>query len=88
MPRFSLKDLLLATTLIAIGAGAESFIIRSDAFRGSEYSRLGVLMLFGYCGAACLGAGLLLPFKRPLIGIVLGMAMQSLIIAILVRTLK
>jgi hypothetical protein len=89
MPRFTVKDLLIATTLIAIGAGAESFLIRSpDTFRGSEYGGTGILMLFGYCGAACIGAGLLLPFKRPLIGIVIGMVMQSLFIAVLLRTLK
>jgi hypothetical protein len=90
MPRFTLKELLLATTLIAIGVGVESFLIRSpNAYRGSGEIRSAILMLIGYCGGACIGAGLLLPFQRPLIGIVIGIAMQSfLIAAIVIRALK
>jgi hypothetical protein len=90
MPRFSIKDLLLATTLIAVGVGAESFLIRSpNAYRGSGEIRSAILMLFGYCGGACIGAGLLLPFKRPLFGLAIGFAMQSfLIAAILIFTLR
>ena len=81
MPRFTVKDMLLAITLIAVGAGVQSFLVRNpDALRGPG-DIAALLMLLGYCGGACIGAGLLLPFKRALKGAVIGIAVQSLFIA-------
>ena len=79
MPRFTIKDLLIATALIAIGAGALAFLFRGGEglFAAGLGSEAAVLVLW-IGGGACIGAGLLTPFKRPLVGAVIGMVIQTI----------
>ena len=81
MPRFTIKDLLLATTLIAIGAGMLALVLRGNAWlwpRGG----LAVITVFSLWlgGGGCIGAGLLTPFKHPWIGAALGLLIQGLLL--------
>jgi hypothetical protein len=81
MRRFSLKRLFASLTLAGIGLA----IIGSLATR--EYNLPPSLVdvayaLFWISGGMILGAGLLLPFNRPVLGMILGFAMQFLLLAI------
>jgi hypothetical protein len=79
MPRFSIKDLLLATTLIAIGAGLIYWAYSHPTM--SRYSDAPNWPLFlGWMGGgAFIGAGVFTPFKKPWIGALVGLAVQILI---------
>ncbi len=79
MRRFSLRRLFSSLTLAGIGLA----IIGSLATR--EYDLSPSLVDVAYAlswigGGMILGAGLLLPFKRPVLGMVLGFAVQILIL--------
>jgi hypothetical protein len=79
MRRFSLRRLFASLTLAAIGLA----IIGSLATR--EYDLTPSLAdtsaaLAWLCGGMILGAGVLLPFRRPFMGMVLGFAVQFLIL--------
>jgi hypothetical protein len=80
MPRFTVKDLLIVTTLIAIGAGALAFVFQN----GEEIKRAygaAVFAGFWFSGGAFIGAGLFLPFKRPWTGAIAGVVFQFLLSA-------
>ena len=69
MPTFSLKDLLLATTLISIGLSVWYllFAYRPGARNHEEYE-IFIARAIAFNGIALIGAGLLAPFKRTWIG--------------------
>jgi hypothetical protein len=76
MPRFSLKDLLIGTALLAAGDTAICGIGRlpNDMSLGSGYQAI-TLLWFG--GGTLIGAGLFIPFKRPWLGAALGLLAQA-----------
>jgi hypothetical protein len=81
MPRFTIKDLLVATTLIAVGAGALAFLFRNDEEIFHRSGMSGVL-LWWLGGGACIGAGVFTPFKRPWTGVLAAFMIQALIFAV------
>jgi hypothetical protein len=80
MPRFSMKTLLVAMTLIAIGIVMVVAVPRSE--------RLGLplsicfIMWFG--GGGLIGAGLFVPSKRLWSGSVFGIAVMGIVFCLLV----
>jgi hypothetical protein len=62
-PRFSTRDLLLSTALIALGMGILAVVVRMP---NKEWS------VFTLVGFPLIGTGMFLPFKRPWLGWVLG----------------
>jgi len=60
IPRFTLRDMFLATTLIAIGVGTAVFALRTLIPSPAFFE--GVMVLCG-CGAT-IGAGVFTPFHR------------------------
>jgi hypothetical protein len=74
MPKFTVKDLLIATTLIAVGVGAIALV--------HHYGRtmpIGYLRWAGFAaegGIVLIGAGLFLPFKRPWTGALVALILQ------------
>jgi hypothetical protein len=82
MPRFTIRDLLFATALIAIGLSMLTFLFRSweGLFEGESGAPAGLLLWFG--GGGCIGAGLLTPFKRPWTGVIAAFFAQILVAVI------
>jgi hypothetical protein len=79
MPRFTVKDLLIAIALIAVGAGALAFLLRGrEGFFGGGLGSEAAVLVLWIGGGASIGAGLLTPFKRPLVGAVIGMVIQTI----------
>jgi hypothetical protein len=80
MPRFTVKDLLIATTLIAVGAGMLAFVFQN----GEEIKRgygAGVFAVLWFGGGAFVGAGIFTPFKRPWMGAIIGVMIQFVLSA-------
>jgi hypothetical protein len=69
MPRFSIKDLLWSTTLIAAGFGV--FVITVRAARGEPN------WILWHGSGALAGAGILFPFRHPWIGAVFGAVLMD-----------
>jgi hypothetical protein len=69
--QYGLGKLLISTAIVAVGF---ALIVQRVEFP------LGVLMVF--CGAAIAGSGLLMPFRRPILGASLGIAAMLLIIVV------
>lgn len=67
--RFSIRDLLVATALIAVGMAGLAYI-----FGGPETGPFPIWLWF--FSGACIGAGALTPFKRPIVGAVCGLVIQ------------
>ena len=61
MPRFSIKDLMLAMLLVSLGLATEIAI-----FSGHLPGPIGLLAYF--CGLAMIGAGLFAPFHKKVLG--------------------
>jgi hypothetical protein len=81
MPRFTIKDLLLTTTLIAVGVGMFAFLFqRGDAINRVGAGAAALLLWFG--GSAFLGAGVFAPFKRPWRGAIVAVVLQALVLAV------
>ncbi len=76
MPRFKVKEMLLATTFIAIGTGLLAFQFQNA---NEIFNRNSILLLWFGGGGACIGAGLFTPFKRPWIGAYVGFLLQLLL---------
>ena len=76
MPRFSIKDLMLATTMVSVGL---AMILTGQRCRNNDYlgalspaaPALVILFLWEF-GCIALGAGFFYPFKRVDIGLRLG----------------
>jgi hypothetical protein len=75
MPKFSLMRLLSSVTAICIGIGCIDWLFRTDPTN----AWLCVPLYFG--GGAMIGAGILTPFKRPILGAVLVVAVQLVTMA-------
>lgn len=72
MSRFSIKDLLVATALIAAGLGGLAYLAGYEDWSSWQ------LALWLATGPV-IGCGLLFPFRRPWLGLALGVVMQSLV---------
>jgi hypothetical protein len=72
MPRFSIKRLLFAMTLIAVGMGLIYFAYHHPNLDGTE-----TLQLAGgfFGGTALIGAGILAPFRRPWTGAIVAVVL-------------
>jgi hypothetical protein len=83
MPRFKVKDLLIATALIAIGLGMWALLFRSweGLFDEGMGGVLDILLLW-FGGGACIGAGLFTPFKRPWTGVI-GAFFAQILVAVI-----
>jgi hypothetical protein len=68
MPRFGLKDLVFATALIAAGL-ATICVLFATKPPGAIWPKLGVPFVVG---SALIGGGVFIPFKKLLIGALLG----------------
>jgi hypothetical protein len=73
MPRFTLKIMFASMALIATGIAILEY--RGWLPVGGRVSELFLLVLWLAAGAF-IGAGILLPFKRPFIGVLLGIIVQ------------
>jgi hypothetical protein len=85
VPKFSIKDLLIATTLIALGLGAVLFAFNDDDTNGS-YLYYVVMSSLILIGVALVGAGIAFPFKmlrRKTIGMLLGILVLCVLYALL-----
>ena len=83
MPRFTVRDLLIATTLVAIGAGALGLMYRIwEALAEAGFVTVPILLLLWFGGGAFIGAGLFTPFKRPWTGVICGLVIQILLFAV------
>lgn len=83
MPKFSIKDLLIATGLISLGLVLGQYFpigyVQHALFHASDGSLQDVSEAVHLCwpiAGALIGAGLLFPFKRPGLGVLLGLASQ------------
>jgi hypothetical protein len=74
MPRFTIRDLLIATTLIAVGAGPLGFVHYYGRAMPLEYLRWAGLAV--EVGIILIGVGLFLPFKRPWTGALVALIFQ------------
>jgi hypothetical protein len=82
MPRYSTKELLLSTTLIACGVGILAFMLKGAPYIDPDTTTL-FLTLSAWCvGGALIGAGLLVPFHRPRLGAVLGLFFQFVLMIV------
>jgi hypothetical protein len=78
MPRFSIKDLFIATTLVAVGVGALCVL-----FSREETPVIpGLILFFG--GSALIGAGIFMPFKWRWVGAGIGVLFAAIILAVVV----
>jgi hypothetical protein len=74
MPRFSLKHLLAAMTLIGVGGSMIGFLFQIPQNGPFPNAFLVVASWLG--GGALIGAGLGIPTRRPLLGALLGFVLQ------------
>jgi hypothetical protein len=76
MPQFSLKRLLVGTMAIAVGLAMFSWmyqIIQTDR----DFVRFRTVIAFWVTGGTVICAGVLVPFKRGIIGALFGFIVQS-----------
>ena len=74
MPRFSIRSLLIATTLIAVGLGMICYAEQHHDSPDSES-----LALFAFFGGGCaIGAGIMAPFNRSLTGAIVTVLLMLL----------
>jgi hypothetical protein len=82
MPRYSTKELLVSTTLIACGLAILAFMLRGAPYIDPETSTV-ILTLSAWCvGGALIGAGLFVPFHRPHVGAFLGLVVQLVLMIV------
>jgi hypothetical protein len=75
MPRFTVKDLLISTSLIAVSFSC--FALLSAISHNDSTAVLALLLWFS--SGAFLGAGLVTPFRHPLVGGLVGFVLAALI---------
>lgn len=78
MPKFSIKDLLISTLLISLGAAMLSVMIRQEYF--SRIDREPIFFLMWFSVGPLLGAGVLKLFHHAWLGACLGLAVELLMI--------
>jgi hypothetical protein len=83
MPRFTLKDLLIATALISARLSTLYCIFALDW--ESPQLRHSPPKVPWLLGGAMIGAGALTPFRRPGLGVILVFAVQGVILLIVRR---
>lgn len=79
LPRFSLKRMLLSTTLIAVGLVAICLLFRAPQ-RFNEATEV----LLWFLGGALVGAGIFAPFDKARNGALVGLAVQGMIYGVIV----
>jgi hypothetical protein len=85
VPKFTIKELLIGTSLIASGIAMTCFtfrwlnVVKSTTAPPPMFAQLACWFL----GPALLGAGILYPFKRPGLGAVAGMLIQASVIYVI-----
>lgn len=62
MPKFSIKDLLIATAVIAVGLGIAMSVF---TFEGQYHGRTYIPISLWLAGGTLVGIGLAWPFQRP-----------------------
>jgi hypothetical protein len=81
MPRFSVKDLLFGSTLIAVGVG---MIVCAYRFTPQSVDSIRQISSWPFlcwvCGGGAIGAGIMTPLKRPWEGAGLGIALMTALI--------
>jgi hypothetical protein len=79
MPMFSIKDLLIATLLISLGAGMLWTAFNPPGYMGNEAHTATIVLLY-FAGGIIAGAGVLKPFRRAGLGAALGFVVQLVIL--------
>jgi hypothetical protein len=82
MPRFPIIDLLIATTLIAIGIGMLWFLYHNRAALSAGRGPFWEIFLFWFGGGVFVGAGVFTPFKRQWIGAFVAVGVQFLLVLV------
>lgn len=83
MPRYSLKAFLIATILIAIGVALLSKVIMFPRNAPVEWWYVYAAALAWFGGGMLIGAGLLAPFKKIWLGVLIGLAVMAVITGLL-----
>jgi hypothetical protein len=88
LPRFSVNDLLRCTTLVGLGLGA-ILLTFSPMLNHERWGDLAGMLRGWLClgGSAAIGAGALIPFKKPWLGAALGLTVLLVICLYLIRNL-
>jgi hypothetical protein len=76
MPRVTIKDMLITTTLIAVGISMMWTQVPID-LDGTIDLRLAMRVAVWFFGGALIGAGVATPFKRPFMGAIVMIAIQA-----------
>jgi len=79
VPRFSLKRLLVAFTLVAVGIWMVWVVPQYERQGG----KLALCAMLWFGGGALVGVGLLAPFRRPWFGGVFGVAAVGLLFCLI-----
>ena len=80
VPRFSIKDLMLSTLLVAVGLTVEIVLFRFLPRTSEEF----LLAYFILCsGLATIGAGLFAPFRKKKVGAAVGFVIGVVFLATL-----
>ena len=79
MPRFTVKRILASMTVVAVGVSLVGYVYRSSPLAETE---IGFYVAVASLGFALVGCGALIPFNRPILGVLLGLLVM---IALLFR---
>ena len=79
-PQFSLKRLFTTVTLLAAGLAVLSQIFRTDMIDDKSAR----VLYFWVGGGMLMGAGFLTPFRKTLLGAVLGLIIQVLLLILFI----
>jgi hypothetical protein len=74
VPKFSIKRLLVSTTLIAAGLAMIVLTPETHPYNGNFETG------WWSAGTAMIGAGTLIPFRRPILGAIIGLLFPSVTI--------
>ena len=81
MPRFTIKDLLITTTIVAIGGGMIGYAT-TDFTDGTGIRPDGQSVLFMFVGIGLMGAGFGNPFRRRFAGCMVAVLLWFLLGAV------
>jgi hypothetical protein len=82
MPRFTIKDLLLTMCLFAIGLCLLIYAYHHPNLHAGEPIVNWPVLIGWFGGGAFIGAALFMPFRHPLLGLMVGALVQVLLVAI------